>query len=245
MTFDTLSGGNVPVLIGIIALAYFIRGVSGFGSGLIAIPLLALYLPLQVAMPTVAILDNVAAAGHGLRHRDSIAWRELLPLVPITLLGVVAGVYLLNNVDTAMLQKGMGGFLLLYAIYMLSGLLPQRKRPLGQALPFALVGGLISTLFGTGGPFYVIYLHLRNHGKLEFRATVAMIFLMDGTIRLLGYLFTGFLDAATLLATGIALPVMLISMRIGNYFHSRLSQNRVQRLISLLLVTSGSLLMFR
>lgn len=245
MPLDILSVQNILLLEGIVALAYFIRGLSGFGSGLVAIPLLALYLPLQIAVPTIAMLDNFAAAKHGLQHRERIVWQELLPLLPVMLVGVIAGVYLLQNMDTEMLQKGMGGFLLLYAVYMLSGLLPQRKRSLTLALPFGLAGGLVSSLLGTGGPFYVIYLHLRNQGKLEFRATVAMIFLMDGAVRMMGYLYSGLLDTTVLLVAVAAFPVMLGSMRIGSHLHSRLSPADIQRLISLLLIGSGTALLIR
>jgi uncharacterized membrane protein YfcA len=101
----------------------------------------------------------------------------------------------------------------------------------------------VSTLLGTGGPFYVIYLHLRNQGKLEFRATIAMIFLLDGAIRVLGYLYSGLLDTSILVAALAALPIMLASMQVGAYFHSKLSPDSIQRLISILLVGSGSLLL--
>ena len=37
--------------------AYFIRGITGFGSALIAVPLLALSQPLHFAIPLVLALD--------------------------------------------------------------------------------------------------------------------------------------------------------------------------------------------
>jgi len=245
LTSNLLSIPHILLLQGIIALAYFIRGISGFGSGLIAIPLLALSLPLPLVVPTVAMLDNVAAAGHGVQHRQGIVWRELLPLLPVTLLGVATGLYLLQHLDTKLLQQGMGGFLLLYALYMLSGLLPQRRRPLALALPFGMVGGLVSTLLGTGGPFYVIYLHLRGYGRVPFRATVAAVFLLDGAIRMLGYLFSGLLDSDLLIAVAVSLPVMLGALKLGGLLHQHISQQGMQRLISLLLLGSAVALLAR
>jgi uncharacterized membrane protein YfcA len=54
-------------LFGLVTLlaAYLVRGIAGFGSGLIAIPLLALFLPLTLAVPLVVFLDYVASASHG------------------------------------------------------------------------------------------------------------------------------------------------------------------------------------
>ena len=39
----------------ILMSAYFIRGITGFGSGLISVPLLALSQPLQFAIPLVLV----------------------------------------------------------------------------------------------------------------------------------------------------------------------------------------------
>lgn len=245
MGLDTLPDTPLVLVAAVVALAYFVRGVSGFGSGLIAIPLLALSMPLQVAVPIIAVLDNLAAAKHGMQHRAQIVWSDLLPLLPITLLSVVAGLYLLQRIDTEMLQQGMGGFLLLYALYKLSGFLPRRKHSLKFALPFGAAGGMVSALLGTGGPFYVIYLQMRNQTKLAFRATAAMVFLIDGAIRVGGYLLSGLLSSTVLFTVLLVIPVMYLSMRIGSRLHHRLSQQGVERVVSLLIMGSGALLLFR
>ena len=46
-------------------------------------------------------------------------------------------------------------------------------------------------LAGSGGPFYVIYLNLRNLEKTTFRATFASNFLIDGGMRLVAYVILG------------------------------------------------------
>ena len=43
----------------ILLCAYFIRGITGFGSGLIAIPLLAHFLPLSFVVPMVLVLSHI------------------------------------------------------------------------------------------------------------------------------------------------------------------------------------------
>ena len=244
MAFDTFPDTQPWLVVAVVALAYFVRGISGFGSGLIAIPLLALSMPLQVAVPIIAVLDNLAAAEHGMQHRKQIVWPDLLPLLPITLLSVTGGLYLLARIETELLQQGMGGFLVLYAAYKLSGLLPRRKHSLKFALPFGAAGGVVSALLGTGGPFYVIYLQMRGQGKLAFRATAAMVFLIDGMIRVGGYLLSGLLSTTVLMLAALATPVMYLSMRAGSHYHARLSQDSTERVVSLLVAASGGMLLF-
>lgn len=230
---------QLPLLAMIIGIAYFVRGMSGFGSGLIAVPLLSLQLPMSVALPAVALLDNVAALREGVQHRDAIAWRDLLPLTPMTLAGTASGLYLLQTAETELLKQVMAGILLIYALMMLWRPLNLVRRPLSVALPFGAAGGMISTLFGTGGPFYVIYLHLRGQTQRPLRATMASAFVLDGVIRLTGYLASGLLDGQLLTMVAMALPVMFGAQALGRTLHGRVSHAIMEKLIGLLLLGSG------
>ncbi len=230
---------QLPVLAAIIGVAYFVRGMSGFGSGLVAVPLLSLHLPMSVALPAVALLDNVAALREGIQDRDAIAWHDVLQLTPMTLTGTAGGLYLLQTADTALLKQIMAGVLLTYALMMLWRPLSLVRRPLSVALPFGAAGGMISTLFGTGGPFYVIYLHLRGQTQRPLRATMASVFLLDGVIRLTGYLASGLLDGQLLVMVAMALPIMFGAQALGRLLHGRISHTAMEKLIGLLLLASG------
>ncbi|MET0051853.1 MAG: sulfite exporter TauE/SafE family protein, partial [Candidatus Thiodiazotropha sp.] len=229
----------------LIGSAYIVRGIAGFGSGLIAIPLLALIMPLSIAVPMIVLLDYVASASHGLSNRKAIQWRDLLPLLPFSLLGVVLALYLFQSLDTQVLIRGLGIFLLLFAVYSLFSFTPKSQPSILWAIPGGILGGLIGTLFGTGGPFYVIYLKLRGLQKNSFRATFAAIFLLDGLGRISGYLITGFFDLNQILLTALALPLMAVGMYVGGQIHTNLSQQTFQRGISVLLIFSGLSLLFK
>jgi uncharacterized membrane protein YfcA len=107
------------------------------------------------------------------------------------------------------------------------------------------MGGLIGTLYGTGGPFYVLYLKFRKIEKNQFRATFATIFLLDGAGRLAGYVFTGFFSLDLVLMMAVAIPLMVIGMFIGGRIHTNMSQQTFQRAISMLLIFSGITLLVK
>lgn len=100
-------------------------------------------------------------------------------------------------------------------------------------------------MFGTGGPFYVTYFKARGLDKLAFRTTMAVTFLLDGAGRLLGYATTGYFDLKFLTMIAMALPVMAIFMYIGGHIHTKLTQEQFQRGISILLILSGIVLIFK
>lgn len=243
--FDTLSAGQWFLAAFILIVAYVVRGITGFGSGLIAIPLLALMMPLWVVVPMIGLLDYLASLSHGFSHRQSIQWREILPLLPFTLAGVATALYLFKTVDAQLLTQILGGFVLLYALYSLSGRNPEGGGSRAWAGPAGGLGGLVGTLFGTGGPFYVIYLHLRGLGKTAFRATVATIFLIDGASRILGYALSGLYAMDTLLLVAAGLPVMAAAMFAGGHIHTSISAENFRRAIGVVLIGSGVALLLR
>ena len=174
-----------------------------------------------------------------------IRWREIVPLLPFSAIGVLMGLYLFKTVDAVMLAHALGVFVLLFALYTL--FIKDAINTLSRrwALPAGLLGGLVGTLFGTGGPFYVIYLKHRGLPKSQFRATFATIFLLDGAGRLTGYLGGGFFDRDWLILAAGALPVMAVGLYLGGNIHTNISQRSFQVAVSSLLVISGFSLLLR
>jgi len=229
---------------GVLFLAYVVRGIAGFGSGLIAVPLLTLVSPVPLVVPLVVSLDYIGSASQGIRHRAHIAWKEQLLLVPFMLIGIGFGLFLLRALPPAALSKALGGFVMLYGLYQLLSLPPLRASRF-FATVCGMLGGLMGTLFGTGGPFYAIYLNLRSPDKSGFRATFAANFLIDGGIRLIAYAVVGLLNRQVLLYLFAALPVMGVGLYLGGRLHARFSQLAFLRFINLLLLVSGLMLLLK
>ena len=242
--FDSQLSELVMMAAPIIFLAYLVRGICGFGSGLIAIPVLSLMFPLKVAVPLVVMLDYLASAGQGASLRQIIQWREIALLIVPALIGVSAGLLIFHKADAELLTRFLGGFVFLYALYALWG--PEMPRASSWwALPAAFSGGAVGTLFGTGGPFYVTYLKARQLDKNAFRATFACIFILDGAARVTGYVGTAVVDIQLLFLLAMSLPVMILGMYLGGKIHTSLSAEIFTRAISILLLASGASLMLR
>ena len=243
-----LAGLSVSELIGsafIIGIAYLVRGIAGFGSGLIAIPFLALVLPLTFVVPLVVFLDYAASASHGVKNRSEIQWREILPLMPFALLGVLVALLLFEAIDINHLSTGLGVFILIYAFYSLFAKASDKTGSRLWAVPAGGFGGLIGTLYGTGGPFYVVFLKHRRLTSSQFRATFATLFLLDGAGRLTGYLYSGFYTFDLLIIMAASIPIMFAGLFIGGQIHTNISQDTFQTVIGLLLLISGTSLVLK
>ena len=224
--------------------AYLVRGMAGFGSGLIAVPLLSLVFPLPQVVPILVLLDYVGSASQGLRHVERIAWREQLVLIPFMLVGVAVGLYLLTGLPTRILARALGAFVIVYSVYQFLPLPPLRgSRAFATVCGF--FGGLVGTLFGTGGPFYVIYFNLRALEKTAFRATFAVNFLIDGGARLVAYLVIGLLGSQTLPLLVIGLPSAAAGLYLGGRIQTGFTQATFVRVVGCLLIGSGFTLLLK
>ena len=236
---------HIAVYAGLVLfLAYLVRGIAGFGSGLIAVPLLTLVAPVPMVVPLVVSLDYIGSASQGFKNRDRIAWKEQLSLIPFMLVGIGAGLLALRTLPTATLGKGLGGFVMVYAVYQLLPLPALHYSRLFAAVCGCL-GGLVGTLFGTGGPFYVMYLKLRDLDKSVFRATFATNFLIDGAIRLISYAVIGLLRWQLLLYLLAALPIVSLGLYLGGRLHTGFTPQAFVRFISILLLGSGMALLLK
>ena len=242
---ETLSYTQYSLALLILITAYTFRGVTGFGSGLISIPLLALFLPLTFVVPFISILDISASAIHVIHTRQHVSWKVILRALPFAVIGVSFGLFIIKSINTLILVKALGAFIILFAIYSLIS--PTLKKNNSAVWPvFAgFFGSLIGTLFGTGGPFYVFYFHLQQLDKTVFRATCAAVFLFDGLIRATGFTLSGFYTSTVLLNIAYALPIMFFAMFVGEHLHTNISQRTFQRAIGIFLIFSGFALIFK
>jgi uncharacterized protein len=246
MVVDLLQLTPVQIIlcITIIFFAYAVKGLSGFGSGLIAIPLLAFIFPLTLVVPVLGLLSYSGTLMQSYHYRKQVCWHDILPLLPFSLLGIVIAIWLLVNVDANGLVLALGCFVLLYSIY---SLLPLQVYAGGRkwAVLAGSCGGLVGALFGTGGPFYVLYLKIRQLDKNRFRATIAMIFLFDGGARMAGYALNGLFTSQVLWMIAILMPVLFLGLYAGHHLHIKIDHKRFNRVISLLLMTGGIMLIIK
>ncbi|MGH7373866.1 MAG: sulfite exporter TauE/SafE family protein [Candidatus Rokuibacteriota bacterium] len=239
MTLETAVYSGLVLL-----LAYWVRGMAGFGSGLIAVPLLTLAWPVTVVVPLVVALDYIGSASQGIRNVDEVSWREQLVLIPFMVIGVGLGLWVLRAVSTALLAKVLAGFVIAYALYQMLPL-PELRGSRVAATYCGFLGGLVGTLFATGGPFYVIYLNLRGLARPTFRATFAMNFLIDGGVRLAAFAAGGLFGRQTLGYLLAALPIAGAGLYVGGRIQTGLSPRAFQIVIRLLLLVSGVALLLK
>jgi len=229
----------------IIIVAYAIFGMSGFGSTLIAVPLLAHLFDLKFALPMVVLLDCISATGMGLKLRADVNKRDLLPLMPFLLIGLSIGVFLLVRLPSTMLLVVLGIFASLYGIMYMRGGPPRFRLPRWSALPVGLFAGTTSASIGVGGPIYVMYLASRGSTPEQIRATTPVIFIFTTITRIALFAVAGIFTREVLITAALLLPLSLLALWWGHRLHLNLSRVTTVRIIGGLLALSGVSLLLR
>jgi uncharacterized membrane protein YfcA len=211
----------------------------------VAVPLLAHLLPLKFVIPTMVVLDCLASIGMGVKLRADVNRHELLPLVPFMVIGMLTGAFLLLRLPAEALLGALGVFVLIYGFMYVAGRQTTVRVGRGAAAPIGVFAGTTSSMFGVGGPIYVMYLTARGSTIEQIRATMPVIFIFTTIARIVIFAVAGLYTSQVLYAAAALLPVMLLGIVLGNRLHLNLSREQIMRVIGVLLVASGLSLIWR
>ncbi|WP_285422463.1 sulfite exporter TauE/SafE family protein [Pseudomonas sp. efr-133-TYG-103a] len=230
---------------GVIA-AYLVFAIAGFGTALVAGPVLIHFMPLSRIIPLLVMLDFLAAFSHFLPSRQSVVRSELLRMVPCMAVGCTLGVLFLLNLKSDVLLLLMGLFLVSYSLYSLAVKVRPTQLSAGWSIPIGTVGGLFGALFGSGGFLYAIYLNGRLTDKNQARATQNALISCSTIVRLSLFVITGVYAQLSLLLLAVCLlPAMIVGSWIGRRLVMRLSREMFVRLVTWLVLISGITLIGR
>jgi uncharacterized membrane protein YfcA len=229
-----------------VVIGYTVFGLSGFGSTVISLPILAHFLPVAYLVPLMAVLDVFCAAFIGVKGRDQVSKAELKRILPFMFVGFVVGVTVLVTVPETHLRTALGVFAIAVGVNSIVNPVLRRTISAWWSVPVGVLGGAIATVFGAGGPIYVTYLSGRLRDKGEMRATMSTLISISAFSRALVYAVSGvLLNLATLFGMLALAPFAWLGLRLGTRIHVGLTQEQMRRTIGALLVLTGSSLLLR
>ena len=237
---------SLIVMVLVIFVGYTIFGATGFGASPLTIPVLAHVLPLTFVLPLAALLDLSSGLAVGYHTRRQADTRELLVLLPFTLVGLTLGVTLLVRLPQRATVLALGMFVCLYAIHMMLRRGPARRTSRGWAAPAGVLGGIVGALFGMGGPPYVVYLTGRIPDPAAQRATISQMVILNVGLRVVAFALAGLLLSRGLwIAVMSLLPVAWAGLWVGNRAHVSVTPAMLVRMIGAALFLTGAGLIVR
>jgi len=228
---------------GVIFLATLIRSSLGFGEALVAVPLLALLVPINVAAP-VAVMASITVAlivvaqdWHKIHARSAV--RLVLPTMP----GIPLGLLLLRTGAEPVVKGALATVIIVFSAYSLLG---GRQRQLNDdkfAWLFGFGAGVLGGAYGMNGPPLVLYGSLRGWSPQHFRATLQGYFLPASLAGLFGYWLAGLWTPAVSRFYLLSLPLVVVATLLGRAINARIAAHRFVLYVHCGLIAIGAILL--
>ncbi len=227
----------------VLLLSAIIKGVSGFGTSLIAIPaLIALGVMGPAEARALIVSINLVLNAIILASARQLTYAHAKPymllIASVFVAALLAG-FLLPRVTATIFHVLMGGLLILTALNRFFDIRFTIVHPKRYYVPLGLVGGTLNTLIGAGSVPVLIFLANSETKKAEFRVTVSLFLLILNAGSLISFLLAG-TYASDIALLGIAFaPVMIIGTFLGIRFQHRVNERVFKKLVAVLLFFIG------
>lgn len=236
-----MDAGIIAISSAVVFAAFVVLGLTGFGSALVMVPFLMLFLDPKLVVPTSRIIGSGASIYLAFKLFKLSKKQLLLALVAGNLAGTILGTYGLVALESNVIKTVFAVLIATFALQILFEGRKPGKRELPRILGVAAggVGGIAGSLFGTGGPPVVYYLDRVTCGKSEFRATISVYFAVTTLWGLGAYAYVGLFTREVLLFTLWLLPSVCVGTLAGHLLHEKVNRLAFRRVVALILLATS------
>jgi uncharacterized membrane protein YfcA len=219
----------------------FVSGLTGFGTGLSALPIWLIVLP-PVHAGTLVVICSIAGQLQtfpSIRH--TIDWRRATPFIAGGLLGVPIGTWFLMIIAPDTFRFGFGILLAIYCGTMLftgrDTQMTQGGRTADTAVGF--VSGILGGIAGLSGVLPTLWTGLRGWDKSTRRGIFQSFNLSILSFAFAGHAIAGLLTWDIAASSALALPSVFLGVYLGHRIYQRMPDARYNQIVLILLVVAG------
>ena len=236
---------NTLAVVAVLFLATVIRSAFGFGEALVAVPLLALVVPVGIAAPVAVLASITVALVVVLQDWRHIHLRSAARLVISTLFGIPLGLLVLKTVPEAIVKATLAVVIIGFSIFSLARPSHYELKNDNLAWLFGFFAGVLGGAYGVNGPPLVIFGTLRKWTPAHFRATLQGYFLPASTAGMVGYFFAGLWTSTVNRYYLWSLPGIVLAAFLGRVINRRLNARQFLLYVHAGLIGIGVLLLIQ
>lgn len=232
LVFAALAGGGL------------VKGATGMGLPLVALPVLTATLGLThaIGLLVIPVLASNLWQVVRLRSERSAPVLAFMPhyLVAVAV-GVAGGTWLLKTLPERWLLIALGSILIAYVVIRVArpALIVGPELARRIALPVGAVAGILNGATGVSAPVGVTFIHWMALERDAHVFAVSTMFLVMGAVQLPALFVAGLMEPIWLLEGTVALVPILLAMPVGRALSKRMSRTAFDRLILIFLGIIG------
>ena len=218
-----------------------VRGYSGFGSGMVMVPLMALMWGPVDAIAVVVGSGIIGSAPLAVTSIKKANWHTLTPLLITALIFVPIGGLMLVTLDPVLIKRVIASIILIAALVQMSGWKYTGPRGMVPGGIAGAISGWANGISAVGGPPSVMYLISLPDSPLVQRANIALTIYAHGTLLALTLPFSGRFVLVTIMWSALILPTYLLGVWGGSKLF-RVLPEKIFRWVVLTMLVGLSLL---
>ena len=240
-----LNAGNIVFLSLIIFTASIVRGFTGFGLALVAVPLIQFIMPVSDTAVFIAIINAIFSVIYFRRSRESVRGQPLGRMAVWTGIGVAAGTLILKFLNPAYIQLVWGMLIIFIVIALTRGFSFGIRSDKSAMTLSGLFGGVLAGATGITGPPVAIILSSMKTPREKFNAVISLFILFAVSYALIFYLVAGLVKTDTFLLALCSVPALIAGLYTGDRLVARISQTTFTRVVYIVLVMMGLITLFK
>jgi len=212
------------------------------GVGMAATPMLATVVPpLQAAaiiFPILLVQDAITIYA----YRYTWDRRNLIMMLPGSVVGVVLAYLMASHVSDAAILLTIGIVTIAFALLQFVRRIPkevQVKPGLVGGLLCGAASGFTSMIANAGSPPFQMYVMPQRMPPTLFVGTSVVFFGVTNYFKLVPFILLGQFDRSTLITTAMLMPLATVSTYAGVWLIRRISSEKFYPLINMLLFAVG------
>lgn len=227
------------IIVVTVAIASFVRGVSGFGAALITMPVLSGLTSIDVAAPLVAIIGLTNDTVLCLYYRRSFEWGIVTKLWMGSILGIPVGFLILRVFPGNQMISVLGLLITAYAIYALF----EPKIPVLKAQRWLYGTGFLCGALGGSynipGPPIILYGNSQRWSQEKFKSTLSIFFCGNALLVVSGHVAESHYPIAVLQQYLITIPSVIVGLSVGTVLSKFFNPLMFRRAVLMILMVIG------
>lgn len=229
------------IISGVVFVASFVRGVSGFGFALVLVPVLLLFVDPRDVVVTSLSLGFAGQIVLLIYSFKKVDLKRILPMAGSSLLGIPVGVWIISVISPNTLKLVIAVVILCSAVLLACG---YRKSITNERVSGGVVGfvsGILASSTSLGGPPVVLFMHNQDWPKEAIYPSLAAYFGFVMVFSLMALLISGNVTTGNITTSLTFLPAMLLGILTGLFFFRRVS-HRFFRLFSMIVIIGAAIM---
>ncbi len=229
---------DIWTTVAVVLVAAMVQSTTGFGFSLLAVPLLSLAIPTEIAVVVAATLGTLTSSVQAIGEREHGDRPTIRRMLVGAAIGAPFGLILLSVASNRQLKFGLAAVILAFLIINLRGITIERGSRVVDVVA-GTISGVLNTSLSTNGPPLVMALHARHLAPSVFRGTISAVFAGTGVITVGLFLASGRYNSDVRELLVVAVPAMVIGYATGARLRRHIDPPRFRQAVMGLLTATA------